>query len=658
MTLKYTVDHGQSQGTVALQLGEKFKAFEKDLLDAIAPVLCERRPSPLLTMVDLQAGVKPDARLTPKAGRVQGQKLHTNLALRKKRSHSRTSLAPFKRCKPLENRSRTGRKGSTGAVRAEVPTFGEEACSDSGEDDTDDSDPEDGVVVLEDITEMVRVDNRERIGEFYVDALKQIGQTFGKRIMKAWIIVKHPGKQSTFPYNGGLSKRQLTGDVAAQGIDKENPGKYTRPPWWCTQENWLQGKGCRHKEPDHLRKPERLFFMPIILRFTGMTEHPQMPTVDVLRKSTELFDMRPEQREALDTMYHVREKEQQFEDGGMDGDSYIYVPKPKPKSRPARKKNGGLTMPSDRNGPRRERYSSIHSLEEWTQAQPSSAMGSLDPSYTSVQSPAVKVEDQRRFEYPGVIHAPGFEHPENPFANVYSPMLTNPDMQSHDMFAPDAHLGRDTMIMAPPSLIPPFGGRSNGCATQPVASTEGNRGRQLPRQIEPRPRRPTSVPKQQTTSSYANGWPCTFKQYDFIDDTCALGGGFRKTQTSAGRPLQGPPIDITSDRHHAHGLPLHEQERVCATFGCPNSHTIDRREEPWIQAANCARYHCHPSRHDDENFYGGHAAMQLPYQQEYHPSLHGDDTHDGRTAMQLPTQQDAASSIDLDALMATNRSFF
>ena len=42
MTLEYTVDHGESEGTVVLQLGEKFKAFEKDLLDAIAPVLCER----------------------------------------------------------------------------------------------------------------------------------------------------------------------------------------------------------------------------------------------------------------------------------------------------------------------------------------------------------------------------------------------------------------------------------------------------------------------------------------------------------------------------------------------------------------------------------------------------------------------------------------
>ena len=206
-------------------------------------------------MIDLQAGVSPDARLTPKAGRVQGQKLHTNLALRKKRSHSRTSLTPLKRCKPLENCSRTGGKSSTGPVRAEV--LGEEACSDSGEDDTDDSDPEDGVVVLQDITEMVRVDNRERIGEFYVDALQQIGQTFGKKIMKAWIIVKHPSKQSTNPYNGGLNKRQLVGDLAVQGIDRENPGEHTSPPWWCTQKNWRQGKGCRHKEPDHLKKPGR-----------------------------------------------------------------------------------------------------------------------------------------------------------------------------------------------------------------------------------------------------------------------------------------------------------------------------------------------------------------------------------------------------------------
>ena len=384
--------------------------------------------------------------------------------------------------------------------------------------------------------------------------------------------------------------------------------------------------------------------------------------------------MRPEQREALNTMYHVREKEQQFEDGGMgnqilwilclcqltvlvDGDSCIYIPKAKPKSRPARKKNGGSTKPSDSNGPRRKRYASIHSLEELTRAQPSSAMGSLDSSYISVQSPLIKVEDQCRFEYPGPMQAPGFEHPGNPFANVHSPMLTCPGMESHDMFAPDAHLGQDTMNTAPPFFIPPFMGRGNGCATQPVAFADGNRGRQLARQMEPRPRRPASVMKQQTTSSYPDHWPRTFDHYNFKDDTCASGGGFRKTQTSAGRPLVGPPIDITSDRHHAHGLPLHVQERVCAPIGCPNSHTIDRREPPWMQVAKCAQYHCHPNHHD-ENFYGGHAAMQLPHQQEYHPSPHGEDTHGGHAAIQLPTQQDNVSSIDLDALMASDKSFF
>ncbi|KAL8871244.1 MAG: hypothetical protein Q9174_002882 [Haloplaca sp. 1 TL-2023] len=662
MTLKYTVDRGESEGILALQLGDKFKAFEKDLLDAIGPVLCER----VRNIRDLESGVDPNARLTPKVGRVQRQKLHTNLVLRKKRSHSRTNLSPLKRCKPLEGRSRTARKSSTGAVCAEVP--GEEAYPDSDGGDSDDSDPEDGVVVLEDFTEMVRVDNRDRIGEFYVDALKQIGQTVGKKIIKAWIVVRQPGKQSNNPYNGGLTKEQRAGDLAAQGIDPHNPGKKTAPDWWCTQDNYMKGEGCRHREPDHLRKPERLFFMPIMLRFTGSIKHPQFPSVDVLRKCTEGIEMKPEQCHMLNTMYNVREKEQQYEDGGMgnhilwilrlcpltvplDGDACIYIPKPKPQSRPARKKKGESTEPSDWKEPNRERYASIYPLEELAATQSSSAISSLDSSFTSVQSPLIKMEDQHCFECPGSMQAPGFEHQGNPFIDAHGPMLTNPAMDPHDMFAVNAQLGQDAMNTAPLCVIPPYTSRGNECATQPVAFVEENRGRQLAKAMDSRPRRPASVMKHETTSSYPPLWGCSFEHYDFKDDTCTPGGRFRKTQTSAGRPLTGEPIDITSDRYHAHGQPSHVQNRLCAMSGCPNSHSIDRRLPLYMQLDNCARYGCHPSHHDDA--YCGHATNQMLQQQGFLPNPYSEDLNGGYATAPLPMQQD-----ELEALMAPNRPFF
>ena len=71
-----------------------------------------------------------------------------------------------------------------------------------------------------------------------------------KKVARAWVKAKEPQKQSKYPYNGGSKKE----DSIYMFGDKM-PGELTRPPWWCASEGWQQGDGCRHREPDHQKKP-------------------------------------------------------------------------------------------------------------------------------------------------------------------------------------------------------------------------------------------------------------------------------------------------------------------------------------------------------------------------------------------------------------------
>ena len=99
------------------------------------------------------------------------------------------------------------------------------------------------------VSETVRIDDDDKVWDVIEIRLKQMQQDACKKVAKAWIKGKEPRKQSQYPYNGGGTKEEsqrLHGD--------ENPGELTKPPWWCRTEGWQHGEGCRHREPDHLKK--------------------------------------------------------------------------------------------------------------------------------------------------------------------------------------------------------------------------------------------------------------------------------------------------------------------------------------------------------------------------------------------------------------------
>lgn len=226
--------------------------------------------------------------------------------------------------------------------------------------------------------------------------------------------------------------------------------------------------------------------------------------------------------------------------------------------------------------------------------------------------------------------APVPQYQEMNFAEeVDSPMLSDPSTELHELSASGMHLRRNPESIAPPAhYIPALPIRGSPSMNHAMAFNAATRGRTLARNHDARPRRPTSVVKQQTTSSYLHLGLIPFEEsHNFLDDTCAPGGGFKKHHTSAGRPTSGLSIPITSPMNHSHGLPFHQQIALCARNECLDSHIFDASLPFALQWQHCARYNCHPHLHDPQNSSG-------------HPARH------------MAVQQDPP--VDIEALMATD----
>ena len=94
----------------------------------------------------------------------------------------------------------------------------------------------------------IRVDNLEKIKEFIDICFRLMQQTNCKITAKAWILKREPQKQTTHPYNG----RRKT-ESFSKTHEPDNAGESTKPDWWPPTHGWPQ-RGCRHREPDHLKK--------------------------------------------------------------------------------------------------------------------------------------------------------------------------------------------------------------------------------------------------------------------------------------------------------------------------------------------------------------------------------------------------------------------
>ena len=94
----------------------------------------------------------------------------------------------------------------------------------------------------------VRIDDLEKIEEFIDIRFRLMQQTGCRTIAKAWIGRREPQKQTFHPYNGRTKEEGVSGIH-----DYNNAGERTKPDWWPPTDGWPR-RGCRHREPDHIKK--------------------------------------------------------------------------------------------------------------------------------------------------------------------------------------------------------------------------------------------------------------------------------------------------------------------------------------------------------------------------------------------------------------------
>lgn len=196
-----------------------------------------------------------------------------------------------------------------------------------GSDDDENSDFEELVDTQYSPTS-IRIDNAVAIERCIDNQLKHMKQVGCRVVAKAWIKAKEPRKQTKYPYNGGDRKKEASGIYG-----NENTGELTKPPWWPSTEGWQRGEGCRHKEPDHLKKAERLILLKHLLRkcpVAALQEstkavQPQESTKPPPSTSTTL---NRQAMKYLKEVYRVRGHQERYEDNQIDGSTTISVALP------------------------------------------------------------------------------------------------------------------------------------------------------------------------------------------------------------------------------------------------------------------------------------------------------------------------------------------
>ena len=200
---------------------------------------------------------------------------------------------------------------------------------------SDNSESEDEIDELEGAEiEMRELKIRDVRDNYYIVAYRSISQLCCKDTVKAWIRVGQPRKQTTHPYNGGKSSRE-------RSLAEYNyPGHYSMPDYWPSDEDWQVGRGCRHREPDHVKKLgqsvcelvpasvltsqlERLILLVHLLRSEGKGYTDGDFSLDKLKQATANIHLecgknwKPEYVDRLKEIYWVRGQEMKFELGEM-----------------------------------------------------------------------------------------------------------------------------------------------------------------------------------------------------------------------------------------------------------------------------------------------------------------------------------------------------
>ncbi|KAL2000643.1 hypothetical protein VTN02DRAFT_2808 [Thermoascus thermophilus] len=155
----------------------------------------------------------------------------------------------------------------------------------------------------------LEIGDTEKVVAYYEMALKHFQQLNCRQMAKAFIKFIEPRKQVKHPYNGGRPP------PGAPPGEKGDPEK-TKPEWWP--------EGVVHKEPDHLKKDQRLRLLIHIFRKLGKYGITAEKLREVAHDSKRQIKP-PERIEILDEIFRVRKLEERFERGEVDATAVVHV---------------------------------------------------------------------------------------------------------------------------------------------------------------------------------------------------------------------------------------------------------------------------------------------------------------------------------------------
>ncbi|KAL8782540.1 MAG: hypothetical protein Q9213_005305 [Squamulea squamosa] len=562
------------EGVLTLAPTPVLRDSEQVIIDAVAPLVDEYNRKYLGKMyslalrdgADRYEGSQPNS---TRAGRknpycsVQKRGSSVVLPDRKRRSQSRASVSALKRhkaslkCPPAL---------SADLAEHSTPEAGIKTPDTDGQDDgvNVNSDDDDGEPLLEiesELLDYLTPDDVAALQNYYAKGVCQIGQLMMKKVLRAWVKVKLSKKQSKNPYNGGKNRVEQQRKRQESGVIDRNPGRLTAPDWWPQQDGWPI-TGCRHKEPDHLRKQERTILALKLLSLTGCDDYFTLDAMREATKDSKDMPLNKYQRRMLEQIYDVREKQQAYLNGEIDGDTRIPVFKPKPqpsrkkKNKASRKRKTAKKVKQEGRDASRAEEQFVQGTTTSTSESVQSFRSSISPLPMAKMEPQVPIVDYE--SYAQVHYAPtdGSLHFETDMPNPNVPF--GPMYASGNPFQQNPH----SFMQEPEPFVQSY--QAHGL---PMPCPAPDRGRMRVRYGANDIRRPTSVCKQDSPS-YREG--CVPRQvgWDFNDDTGLPGGGFRSKRVSCGRPTDGLQYAIDSPNNHAHGLPLHQQRPLCESFGC------------------------------------------------------------------------------------------
>ncbi|RDH26985.1 kinesin [Aspergillus welwitschiae] len=152
----------------------------------------------------------------------------------------------------------------------------------------------------------LKISETDRLKQYYADSLKYFKQVNCRVILKAFIKFIEPCKQTKHPYNGGNPKDCNT---------KGDPEK-TKPEWWP--------RDIRHREPDHLSKPERIGLIVHIMCKLGRSDITADRLLEIAY-SCKLNLKDPEKFAIIEEILNVRKIEEKYEHRAIDPSTVLLV---------------------------------------------------------------------------------------------------------------------------------------------------------------------------------------------------------------------------------------------------------------------------------------------------------------------------------------------